>query len=298
MHALHAGLDRRLNDLAAARPELDRALKLQHTLLGRQIDLLEVIRNGGLPGVALPSGYVATKLKRGIPALHGEPIPLPAKLLALSAREFCGHLATSGAGEAASAIGRAFDTDTLDATALLSACFGRDQQRVRFMAGHQGLSPDLSWLVAELALAPFAYLLQCRALPVDIPNIADAMHAWDRGFCPACGSWPAIVEAAGGANGLRCSFCAARWELSSYRCLYCGNDGETFITAAPDPEAPWRRVQMCGECGGYVKVLEMNAPTDFPLTAIEDLASMDLDMIAIERKYLRPPLPEIRRTPG
>jgi FdhE protein len=296
MDQLRARLDRRLDELSAARPDLDRALQLQRVLLSRQIDLLEVIRNGGLPGVAVPPRYVVAKLKHGVPALHGEPIPLPSGLLALALREFCEHLAAGGAGEAANAIARALEERTLDAGALLSACFGRDQHRVRFMTAQIGVSPDLAWLVSELALAPFAYLLHCRALPADKAAIAEALRAWDRGFCPSCGSWPAVLEATGGAHVLRCSFCAARWELSSYRCLYCGNDGDSFVTAAPDPERPGRRVQMCGECGGYVKVLETSGPTAFPLVAIEDLASMDLDMIAIERKYLRPPLPNIKRT--
>jgi formate dehydrogenase maturation protein FdhE len=187
------------------------------------------------------------------------------------------------------------DDHRIDVGVLLSACFGRDQRRIRLMAAQQNVSADLAWLVAELALAPFAYLLQCRALPLDHEAIAALARAWDRGFCLACGSWPAIVEASGGANLLRCSFCAATWQLSSYRCIYCGNGGESFITAAPDPEHAGRRLQLCGECGGYIKVLEVDAAAEFPLVAVEDLASMDLDLVAIERKYVRPPLPEIRR---
>jgi FdhE protein len=295
MPQLRERLDRRLDDLAIARPDLDRALTLQRTLLSRQIDLVEVIRNGGLPGLTLPPGYVAAKLKRGIPALHAEPIPLPAQVFALSAREFCEHLARGGAGEAAAAVGRALDSRALDPAALLSACFGRDQRRVRFMASHAAVSPDLAWLVAEMALAPFAYLLQQRALPSGNPAITTALTAWDRGFCPACGSWPAVTEGTAGSHHLRCSFCAAAWQLSSYRCLYCGNDGDSFVTAAPDPEQPTRRLQLCGECGGYAKALDVATPIEFPMIAVEDLASMDLDMIAIERKYLKPPLPEIRK---
>ena len=295
MPQLRNRLDRRLDDLAISRPDLDRALTLQRILLSRQIDLLELIRSGGLPSLALPAGYIATKLKRGIPVLHGEPIPLPAHVFALSAREFCEHLAQGGAGEAATAVGRALDSRALDPATLLSACFGRDQRRVRFIASQAGVSPDLAWLVAEMALAPFAYLLEQRALPSDNAAIAQAIAAWDRGFCPACGSWPAVTEAMGGAHRLRCSFCAATWRLSSYRCQYCGNEKDSFVTAAPDPEQPARRVQLCGECGGYAKVLEVSEPIEFPLIAIEDLASMDLDMIAIERKYLKPVLPEIRR---
>ena len=291
MQSLQDGLDRRLDELAAARPDLDRALALQRVLLRRQIELLDVIRDGGLPRLVMPPGYIAAKLAHGVPILHGEPIPLPSALLAMAAREFCEHLASGGAGEIASAVGRAFDTHALDAGALLSACFGRDQRRVRSLSAQAGVAADLTWLVSELALAPFAYLLQCRALAPDQHVIAAALRAWDRGFCPACGSWPAVIE--GGNNQLRCSFCALAWQLSQYRCLYCGNATETFITAAPDPDNPGRRLQLCGGCGGYVKVIDVT--TEFPLVAVEDLASMDLDMVAMERKYLRPPLPEIKR---
>jgi FdhE protein len=158
---------------------------------------------------------------------------------------------------------------------------------VRFMAAQHGLSPDLVWLAAELALAPFVHLLQRRV----------AVAEWDRGFCPVCASWPAVVEAIAGGHSLRCSFCAAAWQISSYRCLYCSNEADTFVTAAPDAAQPGRRVQLCGACGGYVKVLETTAPAPFPLVAIEDLASMDLDMGAIARKYMRPALKNVVRRP-
>jgi formate dehydrogenase maturation protein FdhE len=85
------------------------------------------------------------------------------------------------------------------------------------------------------------------------------------------------------------------WAISSYRCLYCGNDDASFLTAAPNTDVPGRRLQLCGACGAYAKVLDLPAPTEFPLVAIEDLASLDLDMAAIERQYGRPVLPTISR---
>jgi FdhE protein len=293
MDQLRASLNRRLAGLAATRPDLERALELQRTLLGRQIDMLDLFRHGGVPGVSLPPRYLAAKLKKSIPALHGEPIPLPANVLELSAREYAEHLAKGGAADSAAAVCRALDTRALDGAALISACFGRDQRRVRFIAAQHSVSPDIAWLVAELAVAPFAYLLQCQALAS--AEAADSVRAWDRGYCPACGSWPAVAEVISGRHALRCSFCAASWEVSSYRCIYCSNDSDAFITAAPNAEQPGRRLQMCNACGAYLKVLELAAPTEFPLVAIEDLASMDLDMLAIERKYMRPALPEIKR---
>jgi Protein involved in formate dehydrogenase formation len=293
MDQLRASLDRRLAHLAAARPDLDRAIELQRILLGRQIDMLDLFRQAGVPAVSLPAGYLGAKLKRSIPALHGEPIPLPSKILELSAREYCDHLSKGGAGAAAEAVARALDSRALDGAALVSACFGRDQRRVRFIVGQHDLSPDIAWLVAELAAAPFAYLLQCQTFAAH--HAVATVRTWDRGYCPACGSWPAVAEVTAGQRLLRCSFCAKSWGMSSYRCIYCANDSETFITAAPNPEQPGRTLQLCNACGGYLKVLELSMPTEFPLVAIEDLASMDLDMVAIERKYMRPALPEIKR---
>jgi FdhE protein len=293
MDPLRASLRDRLTQLEASRPDLGRAVDLQRALLGRQIDMLDLFRQGGVPGVSLPPRYLAAKLQRSIPALYREPIPLPTKVLELSAREYAERLANGGAGDAAAAVARALDAGAIDGGALISACFGRDQRRVRFMAAQHAVSADIAWLVAELASAPFAHLLQSQALAG--ADAAESVRAWDPGYCPACGSWPAVAEVVARRHALRCSFCAASWVVSPSRCIYCSNEGDTFITAAPRPEEPGRRLHMCNGCGGYLKVLELNAATEFPLVAIEDLASMDLDMLAIERKYMRPALPEIKR---
>jgi FdhE protein len=218
MDQLRARLAAQLDALAAERPDLTPAVGLQRALLSRQVDLLDVLRSGGLPGLTMPAGYLAAKLKRGVPILHGEPIPLPGRLLEMAAREFCETLAAGGAGDAAAGVAAAIDRRAIDPGALISACFGRDQRRVRFMAVRESVSPDLAWLVAELAVAPFAHLLQRRALADAGYAVASAVQAWDRGFCPACGSWPAVVEVVDGRHALRCSFCAAGWELSTYRC--------------------------------------------------------------------------------
>ena len=288
----------RLKKLVTEQPALDTALALQEKLLGREIDLLEEIIESGLPSLSLPPRYLATKLKNGIPIFHGEPIPIPEQILQQGLRAFCDDLADGAASRnAALAISETLDTGQLQSKELLLTCLRRDQHRIKQLAMHHALAPDILWLLAELALTPFAYLLCLKTIssPPDYSqNIHDALNKWDLGFCPICASWPAIVEVTGD-HFLRCSFCATSWQLSNYRCLYCNNDGENFITAAPDPEQPGRRLQMCGECGGYVKVLAVEIPSVFPLLAIDDLASMDLDLLAIERKYVRPVLPEIKK---
>jgi len=290
----------RLLHIHAERPELAAALDLQRNLLTRELELVEMFRAGGLPRLSLPGRYLAAKLREGIPALFGEPVPLPQHLLTLAIRDFCERLATGRTEQTARAIQTAFD-GPLAPAAVISACFGRDQTNVRALAQHAGVAPDVLWLVAELAVAPLAHLLQRQLFDsARTPGtpLAVAVESWDRGFCPACGSWPALMETGDAGHTLRCAFCALGWMMASYRCLYCGNDGESFVTAAPDPEQPGRRLQFCGECGGYAKVLDLPTPTAFPLVAIEDLASLDLDMMAMERQYGRPALPTITRRPA
>lgn len=289
----------RLLEIHAERPDFAAALDLQRTLLTRELELVEMFLGGGLPRLSLPGRYLAAKLKDGIPALFGEPVPLPQQLLTLALRDFCERLAAGRTEESAKLIQTAFD-GPLPPASVISACFGRDQAQVRALAQQAGVAADLLWLIAELAVAPLAHLLQRQIFDDDrrVPALTEALGAWDRGFCPACGSWPALLETSEAGHTLRCSFCALGWTINSYRCVYCGNDGENFITAAPLAETPGRRLQFCGECGGYAKVLDLPRPTEFPLVAIEDLASLDLDMLAMERQYRRPALPTITRRPA
>ena len=123
----------------------------------------------------------------------------------------------------------------MEAGSLLAASLARDQDAIRQGATHRGLAPDLVWLVAELAVSPVAHALQRTLFANAGPGpLGAALGEWTHGYCPACGSWPALAEVAGGRRVLRCSFCAAAWELKTYACIYCGESGEAFVTAAPE----------------------------------------------------------------
>jgi len=163
---------------------------------------------------------------------------------------------------------------------------------MRTAAVHRGLSPDLLWLVAELAVSPFAHAIQRLALGAASPELAAALDAWNHGYCAACGSWPAVAEVVSGHRTLRCSFCSAGWELTTYACIYCGESGEPFVTAAPNEERKDRRVEVCSTCGGYLKTIDLAELSPFPLLSISDIETTDLDVAAMEHGYGRPPLRE------
>ncbi len=284
---LLASAEARWAAIVEARPDLGPAVDLQRRLITRVVELAHAIEGRPLPRLSLPAKYVSVKLARGVPALAGEPIPLPVATLQASLHDFCRDLAAGGAGETAEHIRSAMTDGRMEAGSLLAASLARDQTAIRQGAVHRGLAPDLVWLVAELAVSPFAHALQ-RTL--EVPELESALHGWDRGYCAACGSWPALAEVVGGHRTLRCSFCAAAWELSSYACVYCGEGGEGFVTAAPDEERKDRRVEVCSACTGYLKTVDVAELSPFPLLAIADLETMDLDVAAMEHGYARPPL--------
>ena len=78
--------------------------------------------------------------------------------------------------------------------------------------------------------------------------------------------------------------------MTSRRCVYCGNSDGRFVAAAPDMAHRDRRLELCGACGSYTKAIAVTSLTPFPLMAIEDLATLDLDQAAMGREYSRPPL--------
>ena len=291
--ALRLTSERRWDALRTARPDLSSAVDLQQRLLAIVVESAQTIESGRLPRLSLPPKYLSAKLARGVPILAGEPIPLPIDLLRASLLRLCETLAEGGAGEPADHIKTAIANGNMDAASLLTASLARDQHAIRTGSVHRGLAPDLVWLLAELAAGPFAHALQ-RALfanPRDA-GFAAACNGWNHGYCPACGSWPAVAECVDGHRVLRCSFCAAGWELNDYCCVYCSERGDAFVTAAPDEDRKDRRVEICGACQGYLKTIDVAELSPFPLAAVADMETMDLDLAAMEHGYGRPPLRE------
>jgi FdhE protein len=287
-HGLADTAERRWAGLLERHPDLQPAVALQRQLIALVIEVAEAISGGKLPRLSLPSKYVAAKLARGVPALSGEPIPVPVATLTPALLRLCDELGAGGAGLAAEHIRDAIASGQIEAASLLTASLTRDQEAIRTGAAHRGLAPDLVWLVAELAVSPFVHALQ-RALFAN-DGVSDALASWNHGYCPACGSWPALAEVVGGHRTLRCSFCATAWELNAYGCIYCDESGEPFVTAAPNEERKDRRVEVCSACGGYLKTVDVPDLSPFPLLAIADLETMDLDVAAMENGYRRPEL--------
>jgi formate dehydrogenase maturation protein FdhE len=274
---LHAEAEARWADLLRHRPDLAPAIDLQRTLLSRQISLLTNVRTrtgwDPIPAGVLPLHAFATAARR-IPA---------ADTLAPAILEFCSDLANGGAGDAAGHVRAALSEERLDAESLLRASLRRDERGIREGAARTGLSADLLWLVGELAAAPLAHALA-------IEHARVLMREAEGGSCAFCGSRPALAEITPDARRtLRCSFCATAWTPARVSCACCGTTGQNFGVSTLEMDSR-HALELCRACGSYLKLVRVEAPAPFPLVAIADLATSDLDVAATERGFTRPPL--------
>ena len=282
----------RWGSLSARQPDLRPAIALQRQIIGRLLALNDALRRAGQLRLSLPAGYLAAKLHRHIPALSGERIPVPVQTLGPALASFCEDLADGGAGESAAHLKSVLLEGRLDPASVLAASLGRHQQAIRAGAAAHSLSPDLLWLVAELAASPFAYSLQRQYLGSTADaRLTDALDTWTHGYCPSCGSWPALAEALdNGHRALRCSFCALAWTPRTEGCVYCGASGAGVVSFAPDDTRPGQRVDACGSCHGYLKTIGVAEWSPFPLLSIGDLETAPIDAEMMARGFTRPPL--------
>jgi hypothetical protein len=285
--ALESRVDARWARMLVEQPDLAPVIDLQRTLIGTQLAALRAIGARGTPPVLPRSERIADHLATGRPVLSVEP-PEPPALLGPLVWKFARDLANAGAGDGASHLAGLLAERRLDGGSIVARSLARDTQAFRSTAVQFGLAPDLLWLVGELAAAPYAHVCAEAVMSSEDSRVGSALLGWTRGSCPICGSRPALAEHTSGRWTLRCSFCATGWGAPGDVCVYCGSRDR--LSTVADSKLPASRLVACGGCDAYLKIVAREFPLVFPLQALEDLATADLDRTAIERGLHRPAL--------
>jgi FdhE protein len=169
----------------------------------------------------------------------------------------------------------------LDGLAVLEAAIAADRERLDAIAGTAGADREAFAAVAAVAAMP---LLQACARRWS----SHVTASWDHGYCPICGAWPALAEARGleRERRLRCTRCGGDWRTEWLRCPYCGNrDHLTLGALVPEGSVETRKTETCAVCRRYVKTVTTLMPTPAAEVAIQDLATVDLDVGALAHGY-------------
>ena len=148
------------------------------------------------------------------------------------------------------------------------------------------IDADPAGLHAIATLLPVPFLQACHrrwAAAID--------RSWNEGYCPLCGAWPALAEIRGieRSRYLRCGRCGAGWESHVLSCPYCRTTNhEELVTLVPENGRANAVVDACRRCRGYVKTLTRLQGSPPEGVHLDDLATVDLDIAALEQKYERP----------
>ena len=173
------------------------------------------------------------------------------------------------------------------AVELLAAIIRHDSETTKRLAGSLGLEAEkLEALGGFLAVPVLSEGAQARSS--DIPS------GWGRGYCPICGAWPALAEFRGldRARLLRCGRCGCAWPMVWLRCVYCGeNDHGKLGSLVPEGAGEQLRVETCDSCRGYLKGVTSLQESPLPELLLRDLETVELDLVALDRGYARPPGP-------
>ncbi|HTM07967.1 MAG TPA: formate dehydrogenase accessory protein FdhE [Verrucomicrobiae bacterium] len=219
-----------------------------------------------------------------VPLLSGNRIEVDKNLIGRWTQRLMATAAGSGTANMATLELAAVDADLLS---LFTAAVLQDGATLANTAARIGVDVDAFQAVASQLPIPFLHALNRRWSRL-------APESWVEGYCPLCGAWPAFAEVRGveRSRHLRCGRCAGDWQLNELLCPYCGNDDhERLVRLVPEKGGTMRVVEACKRCLGYLKVFTTLQGSPPAKVVLDDLASVDLDVAALEQGYRRPPGP-------
>jgi FdhE protein len=265
----------------------------------------------GIEPFCLPSETVRRKLGSGQPLLVGEDLPLDVEAnqnLFLNLCHILERLPATGDAKAkggkwsfhpigrrqsdeqaercrsARQIRRAVEQDELQLAEVWQALALGNWRRMELIAMDLELEPDILYLLAQNSLKP--------ALRVWANELSQSVNLeqWQCGYCPMCGSLPVLAEIQGkeGARHLRCGLCGTGWPYPRLKCAFCASANyKSLGYISVEGEEEKYRLQTCEACRGYLKVVITYDSLSVDLLPLEDLATLHLDLIAVERQYAR-----------
>ena len=214
------------------------------------------------------------------PLLDGAEVTVDASTLDRRVRRLLGIAADHGG---ARSLGDAARSRALDAVAMIHAAIAHDDARLTSLAESVGAESAALSTVAHLAVVPLLHAAR---------RGHDARSTWNHGYCPVCGGWPTLAEARGldRERRLRCGRCGSDWRTEWLSCCFCGNgDHLTLGALVPDDgTSESRRADTCDACRSYLKLVTTLTPIEPADVLLEDLATVTLDLAAIEHGYRRP----------
>lgn len=176
-----------------------------------------------------------------------------------------------------------FERKELDLEVLVKRVFSSDSDYLQTLAKKLTLEvDDLYFLGLQLGNPIFELYAGKVREKIDLDN-------WLKGFCPVCGSSPAMAYLRNddGKRILWCQFCGTEWSFLRLKCPFCSNEDQKTLRYFFTDEREPRRVHVCDKCKKYVKTIDqrkMEKPEELDLHW-ESVDTLFLDLLARKDGY-------------
>jgi FdhE protein len=259
--------------LASIRPAYTSILGFYGPVYSAQ---LEAAAETSPPEISIDESLLEMKSREGFSLIEPAafPIDLPAagKLL----RKICRLAASSGEKlkDAGLALLKAMDDGLITDEFLLK------NEQISSLADRLGVAAEMLSLLFHLASRP-SVEKGARQLAGRL-----AGNQADRNNCPVCGSAPIIGELdQDGKQWLHCGLCGHPWPARRMACVFCSHRDSKDLEYLFSDTEPEYRVNLCGKCRRYMKVVDVRKLDRCFYPPLEQVASLHLDMLAAEKGY-------------
>ena len=236
-----------------------------------------------LQPIKIPEDLLSVKRKEKFPLIGRKDFTVDIKASEVLLKKICRL-----AGETNKVLAHAgvklmdcLDRGTVDAPTLLSKTLSEDDvyfdetaksleidKEVLLFMAHGSIRPSLSLCAGQLA------------------TYIDKNTLWEKGYCPVCGSPPAISILRGeGERFLFCSFCDHEWHSQRIYCPFCENKDQKTLHYFFSKEEEEYRVNVCDQCRKYIKTIDTRKIKRPVYPFIEQVTTLHLDMLAQNRGF-------------
>ncbi len=169
-----------------------------------------------------------------------------------------------------------------DIESALKAVLSGNEEELRRLTERLALSEETLFLLAGLSLAP-----SLRFLSSTVQDNFDIAW-WDEPFCPTCGEQPNMANLEEEGRHLYCTFCWMEWKYKGPGCLLCGVDDKKMVGALGIKDEDRYHLSICGNCNGYIKLIDKNCLLKETDMRIINIVSLPLEIIARQKGHKGP----------
>jgi FdhE protein len=116
---------------------------------------------------------------------------------------------------------------------------------------------------------------------------SSTLDKWWQASCPVCGRLPVVARLRDRKRYLVCTFCSTEYLSDRFLCVHCSNKDPYTLSFLIDQTQPVLQIDFCTKCKHYLKVID-EAKLKEPIPkGLEDILTLDLDVLAKNKELLR-----------